>query len=47
MLWIGGEWIIIIIRRIAALGYMTPATYAATCIGPDSATLRQPQCGVK
>jgi len=31
-------------RPHSSLGYMTPATFAATCIGPDSATLRQPQC---
>jgi putative transposase len=33
-------------RPHSSLGYMTPAAYAATCIGPDSATLRQPQCRV-
>ena len=33
-------------RPHSSLGYMTPAAYAAACIGPDSATLRQPQCRV-
>ena len=31
-------------RPHSSLGYMTPAAFAAMCIGPDSATLRQPQC---
>ncbi len=33
-------------RPHSSLGYMAPAAYAATCIGPDSATLRQSQCRV-
>jgi len=31
-------------RPHSSLGYMAPAAFAGTCIGPDSATLRQPQC---
>jgi transposase InsO family protein len=31
-------------RPHSALGYMSPAAFAARCIGPDSATLRLPQC---
>lgn len=30
-------------RPHSSLGYMAPAVFAATCIGPDSATLRQSQ----
>ena len=31
-------------RPHSSLGYMTPVAFAAACIGPDSATLRQSQC---
>lgn len=30
-------------RPHSSLGYMSPAAFAASCFGPDSATLRQPQ----
>ncbi len=31
-------------RPHSSLDYMAPAAFAAGCIGPDSATLRLPQC---
>ena len=30
-------------RPHSSLGYMSPAAFAASCVGPDSATLRQSQ----
>ena len=43
MFWIVGGWIIITIEKHSSLEYVSPAAFAASYLGSDSATIRQSQ----